>query len=740
LAWYGKSELRTLTLHDSFSKFNFLDTDAAVRLSVEKSRERIIEDLAQLLLGAEAAKALDRFERVRNQLEDNRKSLENDIAIRDLRRVESVGKIQQLREAPRQSDQLFSDLLVALRELGWIQQPAVKSQTNRLSASIQAALINVGLLSSAGDSFPVNVSELDAAIQSLTETEQMIERLSKEDTSREHEHAQARLRLQVLTKRVETLDSLVPIVGAGVGELHRKAQSLERQISDQTPVLAQAEAAAASLPPDTGLRSMLLSRAVREWTDQVQAAAERTDAARNALTVFERAQNLLSSLQQRLRSTAQEIMQHSADRNHCPLCQAEYSEAELQRRFDHATRGLVTGESDRLRAELQTAETFHQQRVAELRALRVLEQHTEGDPAKISVDVAVRGITGERERVVTLVSELETARGTLQVQENEGWTFARLIELSSTLGIPEPELSSDRIDSLRAAIQDEQKRLLEALQKLEADRENSRGRLAEIGIAYGLANPSVTELARAVSERKRATEDRRRALLALRSQLELERVNSTSELETSLREAHDLTVRLRTAVAKEQQDSEAIARESKLVDDAVAEIEGLRVKLRRVDSARGVITDLLTQQSERFLAEVVLHENAAKIASTFAKIHAPNEFDLVVNGGLTIVRRGGGNVELDEMSSGQRAAYALSLFLAMNERLRTGPRVLLFDDPVAHVDDINTLSLLDHLRDIALSGQRQIFFATADSKIGTLFSRKFKFLGERFRQIELTRD
>jgi ABC-type cobalamin/Fe3+-siderophores transport system ATPase subunit len=68
----------------------------------------------------------------------------------------------------------------------------------------------------------------------------------------------------------------------------------------------------------------------------------------------------------------------------------------------------------------------------------------------------------------------------------------------------------------------------------------------------------------------------------------------------------------------------------------------------------------------------------------------------------------------------------------MNERLRTGPRVLLFDDPVAHVDDINTLSLLDHLRDIALSGQRQIFFATADSKIGTLFSRKFKFLGEIF--------
>ncbi|OFV93786.1 MAG: hypothetical protein A3G76_03765 [Acidobacteria bacterium RIFCSPLOWO2_12_FULL_65_11] len=63
----------------------------------------------------------------------------------------------------------------------------------------------------------------------------------------------------------------------------------------------------------------------------------------------------------------------------------------------------------------------------------------------------------------------------------------------------------------------------------------------------------------------------------------------------------------------------------------------------------------------------------------------------------------------------------------------------MFDDPVAHVDDINTLSLLDHLRDIALSGQRQIFFATADSKLAGLFGRKFRFLGDRFKQIELAR-
>ena len=146
-----------------------------------------------------------------------------------------------------------------------------------------------------------------------------------------------------------------------------------------------------------------------------------------------------------------------------------------------------------------------------------------------------------------------------------------------------------------------------------------------------------------------------------------------------------------------------------------------------------MLEDLLAQQSERVLAETVLRENAAKIASTFARIHAPNEFDLVVvDDGLTIVRRGGGNVNLDEMSSGQRAAYALSLFLAMNERLRSGPKVLLLDDPVAHVDDIKHVvaARSSARRRVGLaSGKYSLRQPTPRSEL--CFDRKFRFLGEK---------
>ena len=503
--------------------------------------------------------------------------------------------------------------------------------------------------------------------------------------------------------------------------------------------LSDAEVAAGSVSSDEALRRKMLSTVLTESEEAVGRASERINKAKGKVAAFELDQTHLNSLRQRLRSSAYEVIRHTGDEGRCPLCQAEYSEGELHRRLEQLTQELVTGESDRLRAELETAETYYQQRVSELAALRVLERYVQADPTMTSLDATISRVTETREVVAALDAKLNAVREALRAHEEKGWSVERLSELTAMAGIAESDVSLDEIEATSAALRVEQKDLLDTVSRLEDEAHGALERAAEIGVEYGLSSPSVTEVARVVSERRSAAERRRRAFVVLVEQLNLAAVNSTSEMEARLREAQGLIGRLRTAVAKEQQDTEAIERESKLVREADAEIEGLRVKLQRVDSADSVLEDLLSQQSERVLTEAVLRENAAKIASTFAKIHAPNEFDLVVDDGLTIVRRGGGAVALDEMSSGQRAAYALSLFLAMNERLSSAPRVLLLDDPVAHVDDINTLALLDHLRDIALSGERQVFFSTADSKIGALFGRKFRFLGDKFVQIELTR-
>ena len=60
------------------------------------------------------------------------------------------------------------------------------------------------------------------------------------------------------------------------------------------------------------------------------------------------------------------------------------------------------------------------------------------------------------------------------------------------------------------------------------------------------------------------------------------------------------------------------------------------------------------------------------------------------------------------------------------------------NDPVAHIDDLNTLSFLDYLREIVIRGRKQVFFSTADIRLAALFQRKFEFMGSnRFKRISL---
>jgi DNA repair protein SbcC/Rad50 len=140
--------------------------------------------------------------------------------------------------------------------------------------------------------------------------------------------------------------------------------------------------------------------------------------------------------------------------------------------------------------------------------------------------------------------------------------------------------------------------------------------------------------------------------------------------------------------------------------------------------------------------KTALADNRSAIEGIFARIHAPREFAGLGSTITKLIRKSGGQeVRLSQVSTGQRAAFGLSIFLAKNSQLTVAPPVFLIDDPIAHVDDLNSLSFLDYLREIALTGKRQIFFATASDKLATLFQRKFDFMGtDGLRRIDLVRE
>jgi DNA repair exonuclease SbcCD ATPase subunit len=203
----------------------------------------------------------------------------------------------------------------------------------------------------------------------------------------------------------------------------------------------------------------------------------------------------------------------------------------------------------------------------------------------------------------------------------------------------------------------------------------------------------------------------------------------------------NVAAEFQSAIGHERQAKAVFAESDKRKAVIKKQLAELNPRIERFARALETLDTIRREHSLAGAMESALTENRAGIEAIFCRIHAPAEFSGLGKEFTTLVRNTGGNeVRLSEISTGQRAAFALSIFLAQNLQLRAAPPLLLIDDPIAHVDDLNSLSFLDYLREIALVGGRQIIFATANEKLATLFQRKFDFLGDdQFRRFDLLR-
>jgi len=196
------------------------------------------------------------------------------------------------------------------------------------------------------------------------------------------------------------------------------------------------------------------------------------------------------------------------------------------------------------------------------------------------------------------------------------------------------------------------------------------------------------------------------------------------------REALNAIDALSTQIQAERSRNGEIAVLEKQTAEDRAKQEQTQEAKDRVSKALLVLRDLqehYTLQSglARFFAD-----NLESIQGIFSRIHVPRELRLSTLEGCLLERTGSLQpVKLNQVSTGQRAALMLSVFITLNLSLQRGPPLMLIDDPIAHIDDLNALSFLDFLGDVAESGERQVFFATANEKLANLFEKKTEFLG-----------
>ncbi|EHI99065.1 SMC domain protein [Clostridium sp. DL-VIII] len=199
-------------------------------------------------------------------------------------------------------------------------------------------------------------------------------------------------------------------------------------------------------------------------------------------------------------------------------------------------------------------------------------------------------------------------------------------------------------------------------------------------------------------------------------------------------ELHELFNKFK--LEKEQKDKIDIIKRKSIntIEDYRIKLNEKRAILRKIDKALSIINDILENHSKNNYLKEFMNSNREKIVRIFTEIHSPAEFiDIYFEEGSSIIlKRTDTNeiTDLKSISTGQRSALALAVFLCLNQKLKNGPPYLIFDDPIAFIDDLNILSFIDYIREMIVSTDRQIFFATANENLAFLLKQKFSFLGE----------
>lgn len=167
------------------------------------------------------------------------------------------------------------------------------------------------------------------------------------------------------------------------------------------------------------------------------------------------------------------------------------------------------------------------------------------------------------------------------------------------------------------------------------------------------------------------------------------------------------------------------------INEYTNKIREITNKLEIVNQGYEALSNIVNNYSKEKVLSNFIEENKKDILDIFMQIHSPKEFyGIDFNENRIILKRTGSDddAELSTISTGQRSALALSIFLSLNKKLQKGPLCVMFDDPIAYVDDLNILSFIDYLREIVLCTNRQIFFASANENLAFLIQQKFAFL------------
>lgn len=746
LTWYGQSEIKTNNLYQSFAQFNFLDTDAASSLA--DSTSRIEEDLSKLLIGPDASKTWAAIERVSEAVTSQLRGLTTRLTEATEELALLTKQVEEIAAVEKQSDLLYARLLEMINREQWrLPQESKEAQARQLVTvlaelvSITAQAVGLSWIAS-----PVSLEAIrkycSAAKETITTADAELSRL---DTAERNQRRQE----NEVKKQEEAADLVRELRRLADADVERRAKEradLQSAVATHSGWLAGLDMATLRIVL-SNYPSATVSACHAQTMQRREAAQAALIQSKQDYANYSKLRDESQKLQQQLRQIAGRILSGSKNLSECPLCHTKFSdgsliqhiEAGLDKEAEANNQAFLRTLQDRERAAAEAGEI--EEGASWLRAFCKRAGLSEDK----SVDFAISRVEEVRKVLAADQNRLSSLDTELRSLESRGFSMDRVEELRRRvreLGWSVGEIVPEALEQLSQTVS---LRLQDAVDTLGSESTNVTVLRQSLELTLGTYISRLSDLRVGFSQLKEnlaITESVQARLLQLSANYPWPDTGSLAEMTVAADAIRNVAAELQAALVKEKQDAVNYSDWVNRIEKLKARVGDLRERIDRLTNAKSTFEALQENHSLKQAMEDALLRNRLTIERIFSRIHSPAEFTGLGEDWATLRRKSDGSeAKLSEISTGQRAAFALSIFLAQNAQLTVGPPILLIDDPIAHVDDLNALSFLDYLREIALSEKRQIFFATANDKLATLFERKFDFLGQgEFRRFDLQRE
>ncbi|MEJ5127589.1 AAA family ATPase [Comamonas sp. MYb21] len=748
LAWYNRKEQSIADIVDSFSLYNFLDTDAAYRLSGNLKPDDIKTELSRLLVGSSAATTFDYLQKIRADVDKAWDRAQRRVDGLQVELTVFERRLKELQDKPSMAKTLTEAYRAALAGLGWMRPTEAGVPMPKEGQELLAALTHMQALVSLGGAART-IKDVDHRMAHLQATVSNAKPVDTQLVGTLEQEKQLVSKMEELEANVKNLDRWIAYESAGFQDARRRYKSA-REVSEQlaTRLGGLIAGGLPEVPPQ--YTSLQLQHAVQASGEAATTAHARLTRAQQALDLHGRAAAARATAAAKLKDAANEALKSLENPDRCPVCRTVHASGTLKHLIEELTSGPeTTREVEALAESLLLAGDEANEARRWASAVELCQ--------KLAAQLQLRATTPKEvlEELVRLRELANQAQLELQrvIKEGQDLRSAGFSSNEADLvwgriaGLFEPESGSLTAD----IVSGERRRQSDAV-------EETRKTLGECRSNMGGLVEVMRGFARSVDVDGWVTRVERSgtfaSLVALHDEF-LAATSNAAELRSYVTVEDDIPLvevqaRIAAVTSAFKHADEASHRDSaKSTEqrDLMKKIQEVNLSLGKhrseeeaLQDAGKVLDDLIENASLENATQEALDTIGGQINEVFSRIHSPREYEYVGSPNVLLRTADGHNSRtLDEVSTGQRAAFALSIFLARNRTAGAAPPMLLIDDPIAHIDDLNALSFLDYLRDLAVNSGRQIFFATADTRVASLFSKKFSFLGESFKTIHLAR-